>query len=376
MAKSHCYFIATSARDRPISQHFRALSRELVERGHRVVILVDHQKKEVESHETNPAYYTWPSWRPTKIHDAIFFTGLIRKYRPDCLIANFGSVNIMMVVGWLMGVSCRVAWYHTLSTKADIDCERPQWKLKLLRFRKQMVYKLASYLIANSEAARKDAQCVFRVSQNKCHVFYNALLDSKEKANLHQGTQVQERPRIVCVGRLELSKGQDVLIKALSYLKESVPDAYVEFIGDGAYKEYYLKLAHDLGVESMCKFLGTMSHKEALKKIASALIGVVPSRAEAFGLVNIEFISMGIPVVASSTGGIPEIIRDGVDGFLVSPDNPKALAEKLKILLQKQDLRETMSENARQHFLNKFEQNKAIKEQADWFEKILKSGRR
>jgi glycosyltransferase involved in cell wall biosynthesis len=105
--------------------------------------------------------------------------------------------------------------------------------------------------------------------------------------------------------------------------------------------------------------------------MALASATVVPSRSEGFGLVNIESLAVGTPVVASSVGGIVEVIRDGVDGFLVPPDNPEEMVEKLLLLLSNAPLRRAMSRNARERFLTTFEQGKVVREQADWFEKIV-----
>ena len=65
--KARCFFIATTWCDSPVSVHFRALAQELVRRGHRVVLLIDHCEYALENHAGNPAVYTWPSPQPTKI---------------------------------------------------------------------------------------------------------------------------------------------------------------------------------------------------------------------------------------------------------------------------------------------------------------------
>jgi D-inositol-3-phosphate glycosyltransferase len=105
--------------------------------------------------------------------------------------------------------------------------------------------------------------------------------------------------------------------------------------------------------------------------MAEASVTAVPSRDEAFGLVALESIAVGTPVVASRVGGLAEIVRDGIDGFLVPPDDPKALAEKLAVLLSNRELRDQIGRNARQRFLDTFEQSKVVQEQANWFERIV-----
>lgn len=83
----------------------------------------------------------------------------------------------------------------------------------------------------------------------------------------------------------------------------------------------------------------------------------------------------GTPVIASRVGGIPEAIRDGVDGFLVPPDDPEALAEKIKTLYTDPGLREQMGKNARQRFLDMFELTKNIEQQTLWLEKLVQQRR-
>lgn len=354
-----------------MANHFRALANELVRRGHRVVMLMHGAKREsdVEKHEGNPLILPWPSKRPTKLRDALFLYRLIQQHKPDCMISNFGASNLMMLLGKLMGVRCRVDWYHTLSAPIDMDARQPSWLRKLLKFRKRLVYKAASYVVAVSKAARQDLQQVYHVPDKKCHVFYNSLSDPLKQLNLFPKTNRQKK--LISIGRLHLSKGQDVLIQALAYLKNDLSNVRVEFVGKGTSQELYTQLAERLGVSDKCAFIGALQRTELFNHLADSAATIVTSRSEAFGLVNIESLAVGTPVIASSVGGIVEIIRDGVDGFLFPPDDPKTLAEKLKELLSNADLRETMSRNAREHFLNTFEQSKLVREQADWFERIV-----
>ncbi len=367
--KSRCYFIATSWGDRAVPRHFLALSKELANRGHQVVALIDGQRQVVSNAKGNPAFYTWPSERPVKLRDARFLHRLIRKYRPDCLLANFGAENVMLLVGLLARVPRRVTWYHTLSSQNDRDTTHSRRKAYLLRLRKRIVYKAATHVVAISGAAREDVQRVYSVSEHKCHVLYNSLADPLE--NLDTTQAAKKRNKLICVGRLHPSKGQDVMIRAMALLRRVLPDAYVEFIGEGPSKAYYMHLARELGVEDRCTFGGAVNHHEVLAAMASSMATIVPSRSEAFGLVNIESLAVGTPVIASAVGGIVEIIRDGVDGFLVPPENPGALAKKIELLFSDAELRRTIRVNARERFLAQFEQSMIVKQQAEWLESVV-----
>jgi glycosyltransferase involved in cell wall biosynthesis len=360
-----CFFIAVSWSDSPVSIHFRALAQELAARGHRVVLLVDQQKKEVESHNTNPSVYTWPSKRPTKIADMRFLSQLIRRHRPHCLIGNFSAVNIFSLVGWWHRVPCRVIWYHTLSSQIAQDSKSSHWKIGLQNFRKQWIYKFATHVVANSQASSVDVQQSFRVPAVKCHVTYFSLPDP-------QITVTKESATLVCVGRLDHSKGQDVLLNAMPQILTEVPQAKLLLIGDGPMRNELLQLAESLGIAQHCSFMGRLPHSEVLQAMASASVTIVPSRAEAFGLVNIESFAVGTPVVASNVGGIPEIYSTPEkEGFLVPPNDSGALAEKIVILLQNHILRADKSALARTRFLEKFDAIRVIPTQADWFESLV-----
>jgi glycosyltransferase involved in cell wall biosynthesis len=239
----------------------------------------------------------------------------------------------------------------------------------LLRLRKRLVYSMATHIFANSEAAREDVQSVFGVPKRKCRVFHNAIADPLACKELVNTPRAEKR--LVCVGRLFPTKGQDILIRAVALAKDRLPGLSVEFVGDGPFRGVYMQLAHDLGTDENCTFVGSVPREQVLARMAAGTVTVVPSRSEAFGWVNIESLSVGTPVLASNVGGIVEIIRDGVDGFLVPPEDPGALAERLLTMLGDPDLRQTMSRNARERFLAQFELSKMARNQAAWLEDIM-----
>jgi glycosyltransferase involved in cell wall biosynthesis len=288
-------------------------------------------------------------------------------------VANFGAVNVMTLTGWLAGVPRRVAWYHTLSTQQRADSSQPAWQRGLFDLRKSLVYAAATHVVGNSRAAVADVQRVHHVQAHKCRVFPNSLADPVG----HDSLLGRERSgdKVLCAGRLWPSKGQDVLIESLGLLRSRAPGLRVEFAGEGPAKDRLFGLARERRVLDRCCFLGRLPHREVLCRMAESALTVVPSRSEAFGLVVIESMAVGTPAVASAVGGIPEIIRDGVDGFLVPPDDPAALADKIGLLLSNAELRHKMGLNARERFLSRFEQSRVVKEQADWLEQIVAAGR-
>lgn len=224
---------------------------------------------------------------------------------------------------------------------------------------------MANYVVSNSFETKKDLKDYFKVSEEKCWVFHNSLRDASISVS------DDSKKGIICVGRLHYSKVQDTLIKSLPLFINKYPDLIVEFIGVGPSKPSLIALAKELGIENYCSFIVVLPHDEVLEKMASAIVTVVPSRSEAFGLVNIESLAVGTPVIASNVGGIKEIIRDGIDGFLVPPEKPEVLAERIEMILSNHILREQMSVKAREGFLSRFEESNSSDQQCNFLEGLL-----
>jgi len=158
--------------------------------------------------------------------------------------------------------------------------------------------------------------------------------------------------RILFVGRLIDLKGVDHLIKALALILPECPKARLEIIGDGPLKASLQRLASDLGIRQRVSFLGSIVHEELPDHYRQADVFVLPScenkagETEGLGVVLLEAMACGVPVIGSLTGGIPQIITDGVTGLLAEPQDPGSLASKLLTLYSKPDLRTRLVANA------------------------------
>jgi glycosyltransferase involved in cell wall biosynthesis len=273
----------------------------------------------------------------------------------------------MITLGLLQRVPCRIAWYHTMST---YEPSEQVWKRRLLRCGKRLVYRAATHVVAVSNACRDDAMRVYGVPDTKCHVFRNCISDPLTEPRYLD--LEKQRGTIVCVGNLRISKGQHVLIRAFALLKEKgIKPLRLVLVGDGPAMAEFRTLARDLGVEQACEFAGYQPRQHVVELLARAAVSVLPSSSEGLPYVNIESFAVGTPVVASRVGGIPEIIRDGVDGFLVPPGDPVAIADRLQVLLSDDDLRTRMGQHARHRFLTAFEERHNVDRQASWLQEIV-----
>lgn len=129
------------------------------------------------------------------------------------------------------------------------------------------------------------------------------------------------------VGRLSHEKGQDVLLRALGLLKDVLPDFMAVLAGDGPDRAALDALAVELGVTGMVRFLGHQKDVATVYRACDFM--VMPSRSEAMPNVLLESMTLGVPVVATRVGGVPEVAQDGRDAWIVPSDDPRAMADAI-----------------------------------------------
>lgn len=182
----------------------------------------------------------------------------------------------------------------------------------------QRVYRLTDGCIAISEAVRKSFEkCC---DCKKINVIYNAV--DMDRFRFSENKE-QSIPTLIYVGRLVPVKGVDLLIKAAAEMSEQV---HIIIVGEGTSRGYLENLAADLAVDA--QFVGTQTNVPDW--IGRADIFVHPAIwEEGFGITLIEAMAAGLPCIAFRKGAIPEIITDGVDGFIVDEVSYKSLADEI-----------------------------------------------
>jgi glycosyltransferase involved in cell wall biosynthesis len=177
-----------------------------------------------------------------------------------------------------------------------------------------------------------------------------------------------ERPIVMAVGALEKRKGQDILIRAAAFVRRSFPDISFLIVGEvhpyskkDGFEAKIKQLVIDLGLTKNIIFTGPRDDIDQLLRVADVV--VQPSRIEAAGIVPLEAMACGKPVVGTNIGGIPEEIEHGTTGILVPPNDPAALAEAIIHLLRDENLRKRMGTAGRrrvEQFFTVQEQSKAM----------------
>jgi glycosyltransferase involved in cell wall biosynthesis len=152
-----------------------------------------------------------------------------------------------------------------------------------------------------------------------------------------------EAPLVVYVGRMSREKDLDELVEPMRRLRERIPGARLAMVGSGPHLDE-LKRSFD---PDSTVFTGYMSGEQLAAAYASADAFAFPSTTETLGLVALESMASGVPVVGARAGGIPFVVDDGATGFLVEPGDVQGWVDRLARLLGDAGLRETMGRAAR-----------------------------
>lgn len=176
--------------------------------------------------------------------------------------------------------------------------------------------------------------------------------------------------RLGYVGRLVEGKGLEDLFEAIKVLKNQHLELgtwSLVIYGAGPLESKLKKMAENLNITDKIEWRGFAPYSGVPEALSQIDIFVHPSWHEGFGRSIMEALAMEKAVVATRVGGIPDLIKDGENGFLVEPHNPEELAEKIKILMENKELREKFSKTGRKWVSENFEWNDGIKKFAQLF---------
>ena len=163
-------------------------------------------------------------------------------------------------------------------------------------------------------------------------------------------------PVLLCVGRLIPIKGHLVLLRAFAGAREDVPGLRLDVAGRGPLEPALRALAKELGIADAVRFLGHVSPVQAAIERSAAV--VVPSMGEGFGMVALEAMERGRPVIAASIGGLGELVQDGVTGRLVAPGDAEPLRRAIVELASDPELARRMGAAGRARAVERFLQER------------------
>ncbi len=224
----------------------------------------------------------------------------------------------------------------------------------------------AEKLICNSQNTADIVLNTWHAGQHKTHVVHpgvdaNYFVPAEPNPEIRERLNWGQRPVIITVGRLQLRKGQDMLIRALPEIRQKFPDVLYAIIGEGEEKPALVKLAAELGVSDNVAMMSELSDEQMLQCYQQCDVFVLPNRTvgrdiEGFGMVLVEAQACGKPVIAGDSGGTAETMNIGETGYIVDCTDPAPLAKQLIGLLSHPEQRNSMGLAGRRH----------VEENLDW----------
>jgi D-inositol-3-phosphate glycosyltransferase len=261
-----------------------------------------------------------------------------------------------------------IQMFHTLVLMKNRIARSPQEKEGEYRIigEKKVISK-ANRIIAATLAEKSQLEFLYEAPSSKIavippgvdtHHFYPIAKDeAKEVAGVPEDTHT-----ILFVGRIEPLKGIDLLIKAISIIQKNeqlqcCPHNLIIIGGEPNVKaeEMNVEMAHlqdmveNLGIENFVIFLGKQDQQMLPYYYSAAEVVVMPSHYESFGMVALEAMACGTPVIASQVGGLAFLVRDGETGFVVPGNDAEKLANRLVELIKNKELRDKMGSNSAEY---------------------------
>jgi len=299
------------------------------------------------------------------------FTGNLKKFARKENIAY----DLVHSHYWLSGLVARqlqldwktpvIQMFHTLGElKNQVARSKEQRETQLRVETEREIMSFADRLIAANPLEKAQMIWLYGADPAKIEVIpcgvdlklFHPIPRDEAKAYLEMP---QDHTMVLFVGRIEPLKGIDVLIEAMALLlkdKDELSDEICLCIiggdpdadADTLNREMsrLQRMRETLGIADVVTFLGKRAQDTLPYHYSAAEVCVVPSHYESFGMVALEAMACGTPVIASKVGGLTFTVRDGRTGFLVPSDDPRALADQLSLLLTDGNLRRTMGQQA------------------------------
>jgi colanic acid/amylovoran biosynthesis glycosyltransferase len=293
----------------------------------------------------------------------------LQKKSYDIIHCQFSTLGVFGV--WFRQLGLIEGKLISTFRGSDISKFLPKWGEKVY----QELFQDTDFFLANCELF-KDKAVALGCDANKIHV-HGSGIDCQKFTFQERHFPEDNIVRIATTGRLVEKKGIEYVIRAIAQVAQTHPHLEYNIIGDGELKENFQKLIADLNLNDVVKLLGWKQQKEIVELLDKCHIFVAPSVTGKDGNqdapVNTlkEAMAMGLPVISTRHGGIPELVEDGVSGFLVPERDPEAIACKLTYLIEHPQLWAKMGKAGRALVEEKYDMHKLNDELLAIYQQVL-----
>jgi glycosyltransferase involved in cell wall biosynthesis len=275
---------------------------------------------------------------------------LIKRWRPDVVLTNTMTIPAFAVAAKTLKVP-HVWMIHEFG-KRDHDLSFVLGYRRTIR----LIGRLSAQVICCSNAVR-DELALSGISRTKMITVYCAT-DTATVCESPMERKSYERLRTIVVGRIAPSKGQLLALQGISEAREMGADVTIDFVGS-EFDSEYVAMIRSLHMDGV-RFIGYLD--DPTPYYCHADVALMCSSDEAFGRVTVEAMKLGLPVIGIDSGGTNEIIVDGRSGYLIPPNDPSALAGKLRRFWADEEMRSELGRQAQADALKRFSPNKAMNE--------------
>ena len=271
----------------------------------------------------------------------------------DIIHSNYwlsGKVGSILSRRWKIP---HVVTFHTLA-KTKLRARVGERESDLRISVEQEVMRESTDNLVLTRAEKMDLENLYGISPEKVSVI-PAGVDTDifypvPKLEARVGLGLPDKETVMYAGRVEPIKGLDILVDSFKILNET-RDVHLVVVGGSLSGDRELdalrQRSKQLGILEKITFTGSVNQSELGRYYSAADVFVLPSHYESFGLVALEAMACGTPVVASRVGGIPSFVDDGETGYLITWRSAEPFADRIEMLLENLDLRNFMSERAR-----------------------------
>jgi len=277
----------------------------------------------------------------------------IREESPDVIISFASQVNCYTLLSLSFGFRNKpkvIITEHSeeMFLRSKNSGIRYEFSKIFYRTLMMFLYPRAEYIIAVSGTIARHVKRMPFVSKKMVRTIHNPIvIDDIRKLSLRDDLESNIKyatPCVATISRLSSEKGVHFLIQGFKILLEKM-DAHLVIIGGGVERPLLERMSKSLGIEEKVTFTGWMDNP--FKHLKKTDIFVLPSLWEGFPMAVLEAMACGVPVVAAdSSGGIREVIEDGVNGILIEPGSPVAIADSVYALLSNKEKMERMTREA------------------------------
>lgn len=275
------------------------------------------------------------------------------------------------LIGFFLRLLCRRPWLAFAH-----GYTYGNWKMRLYNRMDLWLLRYADRVVAVSDATRRLLK-QNRVPAERIALIYNAI-DPADAVPAAEAAEVKkrhglapDRKAIGVIGRFNPEKGQGIFLKAMRKVVQDCPDVKALLIGDGPDQAELERYCRENGLRDWVVFTGYRENIADYYRILDLL--VLPSFTEGLPNTVLEAMSFGIPVLATSVGGVPEIIEKD-NGVLVPPDDPEALAERMIELLQNESLRKAIGAKGRSALYPRFAPDHRVEKIVGLYHALLSPG--